>query len=453
MAAEQWFWPGSRRSEGTPASHRETAGTRDGFEELLIEEPPPASERGPARQRQTAVLRALVVDRDDDRRQKMRSMLERERFVVDGADTEGAALSALEAGRYDLLFVDVSAEPEPALSLIERAKAPRARVTTPVVVATGQRSEPEALFQTLRAGALDYLPHDHPPCPDAGCVDCVESAWCCLPDRLSAAAEVAGRMRSLDDEAAAIASEFASLHGELRTPSRPPPSELGGQPVRTPHAVGAGLTLPIGALAADSFAIAHDDFGRTTALLLDVGDRGTNAAMRLASARVAAVDAIERGLGLPQVAEAVAEACEEGEGPTARPGLTLVRLNAAAGLVEVLCAGMPAGVGATPGGAPRTFACTAPRLTLARAWRAPVTTEQVRPGEGFLLVSDGLTRGALDEESAALVARRIFFDRVGAHMAEATRPELRALATELLDGARRGSDDASIVVVAPLTAA
>lgn len=449
MTSGRRQWAVFGRSEMRDRSRPETDETGTEPEALAPGQPPPPSSevhRIPGRQRSPAVLRALVVDRDGGRRDAVRTLLERERFEVDGADSESAAEHALDRSRYDLLFVDVSAERERALSLIERAKTPRARVTTPVVVATGDSKRPEAMFETLRAGAIDYLPHHRGECESVDCATCEASAWCQLPERLSAAAEVCGRMRPFDDEAAAIKGELAAIEGELAAPSSRPSSLAAGMPVRHGGALGSGHVTAVGALGSDTFAFASDDLGRVTAVLIDLGVRGLGSALRLATARVAATAALERGKGLQDVAEAVAEACDDEAERPASPGLTLVRLTPAAGLVEVFCAGMPAVVGATAGGELRTFACAGPRLVPRRARLVPVRRGMVRPGEAFLLTSDGLTLGALDEPSAETLARRIGFDRCGASMAAAAAGHLRALASEALGGGRP-SDDASLVLV------
>ena len=431
-------------------SRRETRETNDLWEAAALRHPPPPSEVHlvpQERRRERAVLRALVVDRDGDRRAAMQMMLEKERFVVDGAATDGAARYALERGRYDLLFVDVSGERERGLSLIEHAKTPRARVTTPVVVATGNAGEPETMFQTLRAGAHEYLPHPDKPCERAGCGSCEAHGWCRLPERLSAAANICGQMRAIDEEAAAIVDEVDALRDELHAPSSIPSSGMQVGPVRHGSVRATGLVTAVGAQGSDAFAVVSDDLGRTTAVVIDLGQRGLSAALRLASARVAATTALERGKSLPEAAEAVAEACEgDGDRP-ARPGLTLVRLTPGARLVEVLCAGMPAVVGSSAAGELRTFVSSGQRLEARRARLTEVRRDVVRPGEAFLLASDGLTLGALDAETAETLARRITFDRNGASMASATTRHLKALMQEALGGAARANDDASLAFV------
>ncbi|MDO9334762.1 MAG: response regulator [Caulobacter sp.] len=83
-----------------------------------------------------------------------RTLLEREGAVVDRAASGEETLAAMEAGRYDLILMDVRM---PGLSGIDAAKALRARgVSTPIVALTADAFEDDRRA-CLAAGMDDFL--------------------------------------------------------------------------------------------------------------------------------------------------------------------------------------------------------------------------------------------------------------------------------------------------------
>jgi CheY-like chemotaxis protein len=83
-----------------------------------------------------------------------RTLLEREGAVVDRAASGEETLAAMEAGRYDLILMDVRM---PGLSGLDAARALRARgVSTPIVALTADAFEDDRRA-CLAAGMDDFL--------------------------------------------------------------------------------------------------------------------------------------------------------------------------------------------------------------------------------------------------------------------------------------------------------
>ncbi len=97
--------------------------------------------------------RALIVEDDEDFRDSLARLVEREGFAADQAADLTEALAALAAGAHDVVLVDLSLPDGDGLSLLE---AEEAAAASEFIVITGHASLDTAV-EALRRGALDYL--------------------------------------------------------------------------------------------------------------------------------------------------------------------------------------------------------------------------------------------------------------------------------------------------------
>lgn len=101
-------------------------------------------------------LKILVVDDDDVDRMAVRRALRDtglEASCLDATDGD-AALSALETGRFDCIFLDLWLPRRDGLTVLRDLRA--RGITTPVIMLTGSGDERTAV-ELMKAGATDYL--------------------------------------------------------------------------------------------------------------------------------------------------------------------------------------------------------------------------------------------------------------------------------------------------------
>ncbi|MDE2361458.1 MAG: response regulator transcription factor [Hyphomicrobiales bacterium] len=99
------------------------------------------------------LAKILVVEDDDSVRAVLRHAFEREGYQVAEADNAPDALSALDAGKIDLVTIDLLLKQGNGLQLVREI---RARLDIPVVVITGVESADDRLTG-LECGADDYI--------------------------------------------------------------------------------------------------------------------------------------------------------------------------------------------------------------------------------------------------------------------------------------------------------
>lgn len=97
--------------------------------------------------------RVLVVDDDADARLIIRSLLEREGFVVDEASNGAKALDMVASGRqYELMTLDLYMEGVHGLGVLQQVRAHVPTAALPVLVTTGS-DDPTVHMRLLDAGA------------------------------------------------------------------------------------------------------------------------------------------------------------------------------------------------------------------------------------------------------------------------------------------------------------
>lgn len=101
----------------------------------------------------------LVVDDDQEIRNLVAQFLKRHGFRVDTAADGGAMFRMLEAGRFDLVVLDLMLPGEDGLSLCRRL---RGESNLPVIMLTAMGEEADRIVG-LEMGADDYLPKPFSP--------------------------------------------------------------------------------------------------------------------------------------------------------------------------------------------------------------------------------------------------------------------------------------------------
>lgn len=85
------------------------------------------------------MLRALVVDDDPAIRRLVQKLLERERFEVGGAKDGQEAVELLQAGDYDVVFLDLMMPRMSGHEVIQWLRMTKPAILRRVVVVTAQR--------------------------------------------------------------------------------------------------------------------------------------------------------------------------------------------------------------------------------------------------------------------------------------------------------------------------
>ena len=105
-------------------------------------------------------LRVLVVDDEKNIRATLSLCLEGIGCAVEAVGSGGAALAALERGRFDVAFLDLRLAEESGLDLIPKLLAARPELAIVVITAY---ATVETAVDAMRRGALDYLPKPFTP--------------------------------------------------------------------------------------------------------------------------------------------------------------------------------------------------------------------------------------------------------------------------------------------------
>jgi len=106
--------------------------------------------------------RLLVVDDDEDNRQLLRRMLERQGYVVALAASGPECLELLERDRFDLVLLDVIMPGLSGFEVLSRVREHPDMRSVPVVVVSAL-GESSAAIRCLKMGAEDYLPKPFDP--------------------------------------------------------------------------------------------------------------------------------------------------------------------------------------------------------------------------------------------------------------------------------------------------
>ena len=106
--------------------------------------------------------RLLVVDDDEDNRQLLRRMLERQGYAVVLAATGPECLEKLERDRFDLVLLDVIMPGFSGFEVLSRIRENLNLRSVPIVVVSAL-GECSAAIRCLKMGAEDYLPKPFDP--------------------------------------------------------------------------------------------------------------------------------------------------------------------------------------------------------------------------------------------------------------------------------------------------
>jgi signal transduction histidine kinase len=104
----------------------------------------------------------LVVDDDEDNRQLLRRMLERQGYAVTLAASGPECLELMERRRFDLVLLDVMMPGLSGFEVLSRIRENPAMRSVPVVVVSAL-GESSAAIRCLKMGAEDYLPKPFDP--------------------------------------------------------------------------------------------------------------------------------------------------------------------------------------------------------------------------------------------------------------------------------------------------
>lgn len=104
----------------------------------------------------------LVVDDDEGNRAMLSRRLQRLGYQVTVAENGHRALDALQAGRFDLLLLDIQMPELNGYQVLERLKADPTLREIPVIVLSAS-DETERVAQCIEMGAEDYLPKPFDP--------------------------------------------------------------------------------------------------------------------------------------------------------------------------------------------------------------------------------------------------------------------------------------------------
>ncbi len=103
-----------------------------------------------------AVHRILVVDDDPLNRDMLLQRLSRQGYSVSTAEEGDRALELIEAGRYDVVLLDVRMPGMSGLEVLERIRQTLTQDDLPVIMTTAM-SESEDMVEALGKGANDYV--------------------------------------------------------------------------------------------------------------------------------------------------------------------------------------------------------------------------------------------------------------------------------------------------------
>jgi NtrC-family two-component system response regulator AlgB len=142
---------------------------------------------------------ALVIDDDPGIRQSLRLCLEVSGARVLGVATAEAALTALDRGQFDVVFLDLWLGSDSGLAALPEII--RRQPGVGVVVVTAYASI-ESAVEAVRAGAVDYLPKPF------------------SPDQVRLAAERVLRTRRLQREVAELQAQVQAAEGEITFETR-----------------------------------------------------------------------------------------------------------------------------------------------------------------------------------------------------------------------------------------
>jgi CheY-like chemotaxis protein len=103
-------------------------------------------------------MRFLIIDDSSVDRHALASLLETIGHQVDRCDSATDALSIVETGKYDLVFLDVVMPEQDGYKFLRTVRMNPSTSNQYVVLYSGKKTPLEINYGVRRAGANDYLP-------------------------------------------------------------------------------------------------------------------------------------------------------------------------------------------------------------------------------------------------------------------------------------------------------
>jgi CheY-like chemotaxis protein len=103
-------------------------------------------------------MRFLIIDDSSVDRHALASLLEVLGHEVDRCESAADALSIVETGKYDLVFLDVVMPEQDGYKFLRTVRMNPSTSNQYVVFYSGKKTPLEINYGILRAGANDYLP-------------------------------------------------------------------------------------------------------------------------------------------------------------------------------------------------------------------------------------------------------------------------------------------------------
>ena len=380
--------------------------------------------------------RALVVDDVSFNRRLMSTALLCDGIIADEASDASQAIAALENGAYEVVLLDLALGDGGSGYDVLRAIRNRPDLDDlPVVLVSGASNDPASIAEGLLAGANDFVTKPFDPMVLRARVAAARRSR-------KALLEVRARAEHLDTEAARARDELT--HARLVQQA-----SLPRVPVRISNFRVTGEVVPSGHVSGDLFDLVADEAGRVAVFLLDVAGHGAPAAIVASAARASLRNTLRAGEPLENVMASLVTCLRaHGDVLEATAAVAIVRFDEEGNQVEVVNAGLPPLLCIGPNGDVKTFASTSAPAGLFETTRHNAVVVSIDVGSLFILTSDGLRGGNLDNDNDQIVSRFDVAER-GTHFASASKENVRSLILELMTAYNASDeDDATLVLIA-----
>ncbi len=380
--------------------------------------------------------RALVVDDVSFNRRLMSTALLCDGIIADEASDASQAIAALENGAYEVVLLDLALGDGGSGYDVLRAIRNRPDLDDlPVVLVSGASNDPASIAEGLLAGANDFVTKPFDPMVLRARVAAARRSR-------KALLEVRARAEHLDTEAARARDELT--HARLVQQA-----SLPRVPVRISNFRVTGEVVPSGHVSGDLFDLVADEAGRVAVFLLDVAGHGVPAAIVASAARASLRNTLRAGEPLENVMASLVTCLRaHGDVLEATAAVAIVRFDEEGNQVEVVNAGLPPLLCIGPNGDVKTFASTSAPAGLFETTRHNAVVVSIDVGSLFILTSDGLRGGNLDNDNDQIVSRFDVAER-GTHFASASKENVRSLILELMTAYNASDeDDATLVLIA-----
>lgn len=380
--------------------------------------------------------RALVVDDVSFNRRLMSTALLCDGLVADEASCVEQAISALENGAYEVVLLDLAlGEGGSGYDVLRAIRSRTDLDDLPVVLVSGASNDPASIVEGLLAGANDFITKPFDPMV--------------LRARVAAARRSRKVLLEVRARAAHLDTEAARARDELTHARLVQQASLPRVPVRIRSFRVTGEVVPSGHVSGDLFDVVADHHGRVGIFLLDVAGHGAPAAIVASAARASLRNTLRAGEPLETVMASLVTCLRaHGDVPEATAAVAIVRFSAAGDHVEVVNAGLPPLLCLGPDGKAKMFSSTSAPAGLFETTRHVAEASGIDVGSLFVLTSDGLRGGCLEDKNEPIVTR---FDVAGqgTHFASASKESVRSIILELMAAyGASDEDDATLILVA-----